>query len=124
MVDRELATREKIRGLVPDLAEVVDSADIDEDKYQCESCRVLSYLSHVTAVEGKKTSVSCPHHWKILPEGPKILRLRFSDDELRAMMAKGASAFRRAPFRYPNLTLRLHSQISLRQGRSESPFDF
>ena len=46
MTDRELATREKFRRLNPDVEEVVDASEIEEELYQCESCRGLAFLSH------------------------------------------------------------------------------
>ncbi|KAM0753831.1 JmjC-domain-containing protein [Meredithblackwellia eburnea MCA 4105] len=88
MVERELAGRETVRRLLPKLKEVIENLDIEEEEFQCNHCRCLSYLSYVTAVEGKKVVTACLHDTSTLPDGPKTLRLRFADDELRAMLAK------------------------------------
>ena len=88
MTDRELATREKFRRLNPDVEEVVDASEIEEELYQCESCRGLAFLSHVTVSEGKTTHIACPHHALALPDGTRVFRVRYSDDDLRMMLGK------------------------------------
>ncbi|KAK4703193.1 [histone H3]-trimethyl-L-lysine4 demethylase, partial [Phenoliferia sp. Uapishka_3] len=88
MTDRELATREKARRLHPGMEEVIDATEIEEELYQCETCRGLSFLSHVTTTVGTTTHIACPHHAVLLPEGTKVFRLRYTDEELLAMLAK------------------------------------
>ena len=86
MVDREIDGREKLRLLIPDMQEYVDETDIEEEEFQCESCKTLAYLSQVTTIG--HSQISCLEHSSTLPEGPKMLRLRFSDEELKAMYAR------------------------------------
>ncbi|GAA5830402.1 hypothetical protein JCM11251_001334 [Rhodosporidiobolus azoricus] len=80
MVDRELELREGVRGLDPAPEEVLDPNDRDEEDYQCQHCRTLSYLSQIVTEDGQ--SVSCLDHGSTLPTGPKILRCRFADADL------------------------------------------
>ncbi|KAL8293089.1 hypothetical protein RQP46_000783 [Phenoliferia psychrophenolica] len=88
MTDRELATREKVRRLYPGIEEVVDPTEIEEEDYQCETCRGLAFLSFVTVLDGKTTSIACPNHAASLPDGLKVFRVRYDDEELRVMLAK------------------------------------
>lgn len=85
MVDRELISRQRLRRLVPDLEEEVDHTELDEEDYQCATCRVLCFLSQVTVEQGEDDVISCLDHYAALPEGPKRFRLRYADDELLAM---------------------------------------
>lgn len=80
MVERELEAREAVRALETAPEEVVEPFDREEEDYQCEHCKVLSYLSQVVSKDGK--SVACLDHVSTLPTGPKILRVRFTDAEL------------------------------------------
>lgn len=81
MVERELADREVVRALDPAPEEQHEPQDREEEEYQCEYCKTLSYLSQVVTPDGKH--VACPEHATSLPEGePRIFRTRFTDAEL------------------------------------------
>lgn len=85
MVDREITSRERIRSLRPDLTEIV-SASLEEEEYQCDSCRTLCFLSQiVTAVDG---TIRCLDHYEDIELETAVLRLRYSDEDLYSMLAK------------------------------------
>ncbi|GAA6008954.1 hypothetical protein JCM10207_004039 [Rhodosporidiobolus poonsookiae] len=84
MVEREIDAREALRGENPPPEEVLDAVDKDEEGYQCQYCRVLSYLAQVITEDGKH--ISCLDHFEQLPAGPRILRMRFSDAELTQLV--------------------------------------
>ncbi|ORY58689.1 JmjC domain, hydroxylase-domain-containing protein [Leucosporidium creatinivorum] len=88
MVDRELVSRARIRRVLPNAEEDVDSTELDEEDYQCGTCRVLCFLSQIVVEVGEEYKISCLDHYSSLPEGTKHFRLRYSDDELKAMLAK------------------------------------
>ncbi|GAA6027065.1 hypothetical protein JCM8097_006083 [Rhodosporidiobolus ruineniae] len=80
MVDRELEAREALRALDTPPEEIIEAWDRPEDEYQCEHCRVLSYLSQLVSEDGQ--SIACLEHISTLPPGPKTLRLRLPDADL------------------------------------------
>lgn len=84
MVERELASRQRLRIAVPDLTEQVDETEYEEEEYQCNSCRILCYLAQVT-VEGSET-IACADCHSTLGDGIKSFRLRYSDAELLALL--------------------------------------
>lgn len=88
MIDRELASRARIRRVLPNAEEDVDSTELDEEEYQCGTCRVLCFLSQIIVEVGDEHKISCLDHYSSLPQGTKFFRLRYSDDELKAMLAK------------------------------------
>ena len=88
MTDRELASREKVRRLYPNIEEIVDPTEIEEEEYQCETCRGLAFLSFVTVDVRNTTHIACPNHAASLPDGAKVFRVRFDDNNLRVMLAK------------------------------------
>lgn len=89
MVDRELTNRRAIRDLgVPDRLE---ERDHPEDQYQCTYCKAFCYLSQIIC-SCAKPSINrrpvCLEHNEFLCDckpTSRILRLRFSDEELRNM---------------------------------------
>lgn len=89
MVQREIDGRNALRAehaALANLAEEVDPTDIDEEEYQCTHCKVLCFLSQIRS---KKTNdIACLDHGSTLPNGPKRLHMRYSDDELTSMLAK------------------------------------
>lgn len=113
MIDRELKERAATRQR-GDLSETVENFDRSEDQYQCSQCRAFGYLSHVVAAEPDTSLinsmdinvaessaaastaastvaerlVACAQHVDSLGPGPKLLRLRFSDPELTAMLGR------------------------------------
>lgn len=92
MVNRELASRKKIRSLLPDLVEVVDDTDLDEEEYQCHSCRILCYLAQVTTISSSSSDgskkIACADHFDTLEPGPKTIRLRYSDAGLLTVLGR------------------------------------
>lgn len=88
MVDRELVSRARVRRLLPNAEEDVDSTELDEEEYQCGTCRVLCYLSQIIVEVGDEHKIACPDHYSSLPKGDMFYRLRYSDEDLKAMLAK------------------------------------
>lgn len=88
MVDREIASRKLVRSTLQtqSLHEFVDESDIEEEEFQCGFCKTLCYLSQLKTVG--QPEIACLDHSDSLPRGPKSLRLRYSDTELRAMLAR------------------------------------
>ncbi|KZT62830.1 hypothetical protein CALCODRAFT_552334 [Calocera cornea HHB12733] len=86
---REMGLRQKLRIEFPDIDEVVDSKDRIEEEYQCHHCHSFCFLAQVTC--SCTSNVACLDHIEQLCScnpGKKSLRLRFSDEELGALIAK------------------------------------
>jgi hypothetical protein len=128
MVTRELDSRTKIRALLPGLVEVVDDTDLDEEEYQCSSCKILCYLAQVTTISSTPSSsssssastpptpskIACADHFTTLDPGPKTMKLRFSDAELLAILARVRSRAekvgdRRASSSHKSMTKRMRT---------------
>lgn len=82
MTDRELADREKARGL--GIGEVLEEEDRPEDQYQCNVCKAFCYLSQIICQCSKK--VVCVDHIDLLCDNRTPhhiqLRKRFTDEDL------------------------------------------
>lgn len=119
MVDRELAGRDKVRRLTPEIVEELDHTELEEEEYQCATCHMLCFLSQVVSVGG---AIACLDHHSALPEGQtKKLRLRFSDDELRMMLSKVKARSDKAG-RVPDLLLGSADVLDARTtGRKRKP---
>lgn len=86
MVQRELHERTQAIQDIPDLHVIRENIEQDDEQYQCIVDKSFCYLSQVTT-EGH-TSVACAEHWKSLPEGKKVMKVRFTDEDLKAMLAR------------------------------------
>ncbi|PWZ02363.1 PLU-1-domain-containing protein [Testicularia cyperi] len=90
MVDREIAKRQALREIIPDLNEEVYDEDVVESKYQCEHCTIFCYLGQLTSP--KSHGVAClDHGFEVCNADAPVkwtLRLRFSDEQLRTILAK------------------------------------
>ncbi|MBW0534151.1 hypothetical protein O181_073866, partial [Austropuccinia psidii MF-1] len=88
MVERELADRQKaleqISNLLPDV--VIQPNDLPEDQVQCYHCKSFAFLSQVTSPTSSK--VSCLDHSHIFASDEKVLRYKYSDDDLQAMLQR------------------------------------
>lgn len=84
MVIRELQERETARCQIPDLEIIVEDEQQDDDQYQCVIDKSFCYLSQVTT-EGHP-QVACADHWTHLPEGKKVMKIRYTDRDLKAML--------------------------------------
>jgi [histone H3]-trimethyl-L-lysine4 demethylase len=88
MVDRETALRKQIKSLK--FGEVLEEEDRpSEEQYQCTICKVFLYLSQVTCQ--CTTQVTCVEHADRLCKcamSSRVLRKRFSDEELLEIYAK------------------------------------
>lgn len=87
MVDREMALRTAVRALESPPMEEAIKSDLEEEQYQCGACRTLAYLSQVVLADDP-TAIACLDHIDSLPAGPKLLRLRYPDQELKTMYAR------------------------------------
>ncbi|KAH9808328.1 JmjC domain, hydroxylase-domain-containing protein [Melampsora americana] len=89
MVTRELRERDNARKTITNLSSesLIITEDLPEDQIQCHYCKSLGYLSHLTLMSnlGK---VSCLEHAHTLGDGIKLLRLKFSDQDLEVMLAR------------------------------------
>ncbi|PWN54457.1 hypothetical protein IE53DRAFT_323024, partial [Violaceomyces palustris] len=85
MVDREIAKRDALREIIPGLTELVEDHDRPEFEYQCAFCNVFCYLGQITSE--KAEGVAClDHGFQVCgADSPTrwVLRLRFSDEQLR-----------------------------------------
>jgi hypothetical protein len=84
MVERELRDRDRARQSLPDMVEEVDDAERPEEQYQCITCKAFCYMSQIVGPD--VTKAACAYHVLDLEAGPKKLRLRYPDEELRAML--------------------------------------
>ncbi|KAH8118631.1 PLU-1-like protein-domain-containing protein [Phellopilus nigrolimitatus] len=85
MTDQEMEGRRAAREL--GIREILEERDHPEDQYQCVYCKAFCYLSQVICPCPKASGarVVCLDHVKYLcdcPTSQRILRLRFSDEEL------------------------------------------
>ncbi|EST05603.1 Zinc finger, PHD-finger [Kalmanozyma brasiliensis GHG001] len=90
MVDRELAQRNALRQIIPDLQEEIYEEDVLESQYICAHCTLFCYLGQLTSP--KADGVAClDHGFEVCnADAPTkwTLKLRFSDDQLRSILAK------------------------------------
>lgn len=86
MVDRELADRTRARDTIPLLKEVVEDEDRPDEYYQCQKDKSYCYLSQITSPAD--SFVTCPEHYEALSPGTRVLKVRYTDEELRAMLAR------------------------------------
>ncbi|ETS64848.1 hypothetical protein PaG_00816 [Moesziomyces aphidis] len=90
MVDREIAKRNALREIIPDLKEEVYDEDVPESQYICAHCTLFCYLGQLTSP--KADGVAClDHGFEVCNADAPVkwtLRLRFSDDQLRSILAK------------------------------------
>lgn len=86
MISRELQERETARSSIPDLEVIVEDEQQDDDQYQCIIDKSFCYLSQITT-EGH-AQVACVNHWSQLPTGKKIMKIRYSDRDLKAMLLR------------------------------------
>ncbi|KAM0792393.1 hypothetical protein ACM66B_005073 [Microbotryomycetes sp. NB124-2] len=87
MVERELASRQKVRRFMPKTKEIVDATDLNEEEYQCTHCRALCFLGRICEKNDK--DVACFDCWDVLPQkGEYVFKFKFSDREMRGMHDK------------------------------------
>ncbi|TKY85711.1 hypothetical protein EX895_005251 [Sporisorium graminicola] len=90
MVDREIAKRNALREIIPDLKEEIYDEDVAETEYICSHCTLFCYLGQLTSP--KADGVAClDHGFEVCNADAPVkwtLKLRFSDDQLRAILAK------------------------------------
>ncbi|SPO25323.1 probable regulator Ustilago maydis 1 protein (Rum1) [Ustilago trichophora] len=90
MVDREIAKRNALREIIPDLKEEVYEEDVAESQYLCAHCTIFCYLGQLTSP--KADGVAClDHGFEVCNADAPVkwtLKLRFSDDQLRSILAK------------------------------------
>lgn len=90
MVDREIAKRNALREIIPDLKEEVYEEDVPEAQYICTHCTIFCYLGQLTSP--KTEGVAClDHGFEVCNADAPVkwtLKLRFSDDQLRSILAK------------------------------------
>jgi hypothetical protein len=88
MVGREIADRQaaltQITNLSPDI--VIEPADLPEDQVQCHHCKTFAFLSQITCPDSP--NVSCLSHSHIFGNNRKILRCKYTDDDLQAMLTR------------------------------------
>ena len=85
MTDEEIKNRIAVRDL--GVREVLEEHDCPEEQYQCAYCKAFCYLSQVMCSCPKSSigKVVCLEHVKYIcdcPMSQRVLRLRFSDEEL------------------------------------------
>ena len=86
MVDREIEQRQRARKNILGLTESGEDADHPDEYYQCKDDKSFCYLSQITA---RGTSfVTCVDHCEALGTGYKVMKVRFTDEELQAMLAR------------------------------------
>lgn len=88
MVERELADRQLARTQITNLSAdvTIEPVDLPEDQVQCHHCKAFAFLSQVTSPQSSK--VSCFDHSDILGDGPKVLRYKYTDEELQGMLMR------------------------------------
>lgn len=90
MVEREIAKRNALREIIPDLKEEVYEEDVAESQYMCAHCTIFTYLGQLTSP--KADGVAClDHGFEVCNADAPVkwtLKLRFSDDQLRSILAK------------------------------------
>ncbi|SNX84289.1 probable regulator Ustilago maydis 1 protein (Rum1) [Melanopsichium pennsylvanicum] len=90
MVDREIAKRNALREIIPNLKEELYEEDVAESQYLCTHCTIFCYLGQLTSP--KTDGVACLEHgFEVCNADAPVkwtLKLRFSDEQLRAILAK------------------------------------
>jgi histone demethylase JARID1 len=88
MVEREIADRQtaltQITNLSPDI--LIEPADLPEDQVQCHHCKAFAFLSQLTCPDSP--NVSCLNHAHIFGDSQKILRCKYTDEELQTMLMR------------------------------------
>ncbi|KAA1116707.1 hypothetical protein PGT21_023376 [Puccinia graminis f. sp. tritici] len=88
MVEREIADRQtaltQIANLSPDI--VIEPAELPEDQVQCHHCKAFAFLSQLTCPDSP--NVSCLNHAHIFGDSQKILRCKYTDEELQTMLMR------------------------------------
>lgn len=83
MVDRELASRQAVRKLRPDIIEILHDVDLQDENTQCSHCKVYCHLSQVFSEH--LPAVSCAKHVQIVHgDKPVLMRVRYMDADLLA----------------------------------------
>lgn len=90
MTKEEFRNRNAVRTL--GVREILQEHDCPEDQYQCAYCKAFCYLSQVICAcpKAASTGVVCLEHVNYLcdcPMSQRVLRLRFSDDELASIQS-------------------------------------
>ncbi|KAH9440097.1 hypothetical protein H4Q26_000008 [Puccinia striiformis f. sp. tritici PST-130] len=88
MTEREIADRQAAIAQIPKLSPeiIVEPADLPEDQVQCHHCKAFAFLSHIISPE--YPHVSCLNHSHIFGDSPKILRCKYTDEDLQAMLMR------------------------------------
>lgn len=88
MVERETADRQTARNQITNLSPeiVIEPADLPEDQVQCHHCKAFAFLSQITSPGSP--NVSCLNHSHIFGASHKILRYKYTDDDLQAMLMR------------------------------------
>lgn len=86
MVNRELEDRARAKKNIPGLEVIVEDEQQEDDQYQCVVDKSFCYLSQITT-EGH-SEVACADHWTSLPAGKKVMKIRFTDQDLLAMLKR------------------------------------
>ena len=116
MIDREFAFRRRARGTK--YGEILIEEDRPEDQYQCSVCKVFLYLSQITCQ--CTSQVTCMDHSEKLCKcslSSRVLRKRFSDEELTEILIK-VSDRARVPEAWRSKLTNLLSSTSRPQLRS------
>ena len=86
MVERELSCRSQARLSIPDLQEVEEDVNTHPDEYyHCLIDKSYCFLSQL--VTAGQEQVACVDHHTSLPSGRRVLKIRYSDNKLRGMLA-------------------------------------
>lgn len=88
MVEREIASREHARQNIKDLVEVALEVDAPDSEAQCVHCKCYCFLSQVVSTSSPYRATCIEHSVKVLGEVHKTMRIRYSDDDLRAFLKK------------------------------------
>lgn len=87
MVTRELAERASARATIPNLREMLEDEERPDEYLQCQTDKSYCYLSQITSPS--VSFVTCPEHCEALGANvQKVMKCRFSDEALRAMVDK------------------------------------
>lgn len=85
MVIRELSRRKLARHSIANLEEMEEETQMHPDEYyHCLVDKSYCFLSHLV-VPGSE-AVACAEHHDKLPAGPRIMKVRYSDSKLEAML--------------------------------------
>lgn len=86
MVNRELGDRNRAKQSIPDLEVIVEDEQQEDEQYQCFVDKSFCYLSQI--VTQGHNEVSCADHCCSLPNGKKIMKIRFTNEDLLAMLKR------------------------------------